>query len=372
LSDNEFAGLTGYSFTTANTPPTLAATQSIGAIVDVPVEIVVEASDPDGDPLTYEVTAPAHGTLTGENGAYLYTPDAGFLGDDSFTVTVSDEEGSSVQTVNLSVGQIPGEVDFRLFSSVGFTGEIGGGGAAFGTAGFNEIVVLDLPGRISLDPSFNAGGDILRLPGNASQWHILRTGSSATLSDGDTFVQLPVGTAGTAVVFDDGVRTVRFDAGLGSFRIGDQAFATTLEPISAEADGTILPTGADPDAGGRLFVASDASVSVGGRVAVFGTNEAQQVTVTQGSFQLDPSFNKGDDTLTIDADAATFTAVRQGSSVFLDSAEIDLLIPVGTAGMTIGFTGDDERELVFDLVAGTVLLGEQTIGLTPVALTDFA
>jgi hypothetical protein len=49
------------------------------------------ASDPDGDALTFTVVdQPASGTLSGTAPALTYTPNAGFLGTDSFTYRAND------------------------------------------------------------------------------------------------------------------------------------------------------------------------------------------------------------------------------------------------------------------------------------------
>lgn len=191
-----------------NDDPTVAGSQSVNTAFLTPSQIPVSASDVDGDTLTYAAGTAGSGVVTGgAGGAFTYTPASGFFGTDSFTVTVSDGKGGSAsQTVSILVGP-PSASDFRLFGADGFVGKIGGAGAVFGTStGLQDISVLDLPGSISLDPSFNRGGDIVRLSGDAADWSVARLGSNALFSDGDTIVQLPVGVTGMAVVFDDGAR----------------------------------------------------------------------------------------------------------------------------------------------------------------------
>src|SRR5690606_14830947 len=53
-------------------------------------------SDPDGDALAASlVTEPTNGTLTlWNNGAFVYTPDAGFHGNDQFRYRASDPSGA--------------------------------------------------------------------------------------------------------------------------------------------------------------------------------------------------------------------------------------------------------------------------------------
>jgi hypothetical protein len=58
----------------------------------------------------HEFTGPAHGTLTNflEDGSFLYTPDAGFTGTDSFVYYVWDGVAASADvTVTIEVGAAP-------------------------------------------------------------------------------------------------------------------------------------------------------------------------------------------------------------------------------------------------------------------------
>jgi VCBS repeat-containing protein len=84
--------------TPVNDAPTASAL-SITTGRDVPVSSQIVAADVDRDPLTYAVTTPpANGTIViNPDGSYTYTPGAGFTGNDSFTVTVSDGNGGTAQ-----------------------------------------------------------------------------------------------------------------------------------------------------------------------------------------------------------------------------------------------------------------------------------
>src|SRR5439155_143299 len=56
-----------------------------------PVAVTLTASDADGDPLTYRVSANvAHGALTGTAPNLAYTPDAGFVGTATFAFIAND------------------------------------------------------------------------------------------------------------------------------------------------------------------------------------------------------------------------------------------------------------------------------------------
>ncbi|WP_296478644.1 Ig-like domain-containing protein, partial [Roseinatronobacter sp.] len=67
-------------------------------------------SDPDGDDLTVIAnTAPANGSVViNANGQFVYVPNEGFTGEDSFTYTVSDGNGGTdIATVTVNVGEAP-------------------------------------------------------------------------------------------------------------------------------------------------------------------------------------------------------------------------------------------------------------------------
>lgn len=93
-----------------NDAPEVDPEQNISGNQGQILRITVPASDVEGDPLTYTFTNPSNGSLaSGDSpGEYFYTPDAGFTGEDTFTVTVSDGTNDVTQTVNLRVG-LPNE-----------------------------------------------------------------------------------------------------------------------------------------------------------------------------------------------------------------------------------------------------------------------
>jgi hypothetical protein len=58
--------------------------------------VTLEATDADGDTLTYTITrAPAHGAIAGEGAVRAYAPGADFDGEDSFAFKVSDGQAES-------------------------------------------------------------------------------------------------------------------------------------------------------------------------------------------------------------------------------------------------------------------------------------
>ncbi len=77
---------------------------------DTPVNGSINATDPEGDTLTYTVsTLPANGTvdLDSNTGEFTYTPNADYNGSDSFIVTVSDGNGgTTTSTVTIGVNPV--------------------------------------------------------------------------------------------------------------------------------------------------------------------------------------------------------------------------------------------------------------------------
>jgi hypothetical protein len=83
---------------------------STDAGVAVSIDFGANDSDEDGDDLSFElVTPPAHGTLSGDfaTGVVLYTPDAGFAGNDSFEYLATDGVFETAPaTVSITVRQV--------------------------------------------------------------------------------------------------------------------------------------------------------------------------------------------------------------------------------------------------------------------------
>jgi len=88
----------------SNTPP-VADAQTVVVEQDTPTEILLTASDADGDNLTFEiVTEPLHGSLSGTPPALTYAPDLGFSGLDSLSFMANDgRESSNLAAVTITV-----------------------------------------------------------------------------------------------------------------------------------------------------------------------------------------------------------------------------------------------------------------------------
>ncbi|MBM4088892.1 MAG: tandem-95 repeat protein, partial [Planctomycetes bacterium] len=94
-----------------NAPPT-AVNDTVQTFRDVPININVlqNDTDPDGTLVPGTVTIivrPTRGTATPQtNGTVKYTPGFGFIGTDSFTYTVKDNDGATSNEASVTVGVI--------------------------------------------------------------------------------------------------------------------------------------------------------------------------------------------------------------------------------------------------------------------------
>ncbi|MCG8370705.1 MAG: Ig-like domain-containing protein, partial [Proteobacteria bacterium] len=90
-----------------NDAPT-ADPQSVTTDEDVALPIVLTGSDPETDPLTFDIaTPPANGALSGSPPNVTYTPDPDFNGSDSFSFTAADASLTSpAATVSISVNPV--------------------------------------------------------------------------------------------------------------------------------------------------------------------------------------------------------------------------------------------------------------------------
>lgn len=89
---------------------------------------VLAGSDPDGDALCYLISRyPAHGSVTitdRETGAYVYTPDDGYSGKDSFSYLLRDEHGSYAEgeaTVSVNVSRYLPSIEYSDVSGTAQT-----------------------------------------------------------------------------------------------------------------------------------------------------------------------------------------------------------------------------------------------------------
>jgi hypothetical protein len=254
-----------------------------------------------------------------------------------------------------------------LVAAAGWQGAIGGNGRIAGTNANEDITLLF--GAISLDGSFNRGGDVIRFSGGVEEYVIGRSSAStAILTDNDSVLaSIPIGTAGLSIGFADAARRLVFES--SEYLLGDQLFGTDSAPVQPQVGDSPLATGNNTTAAGRLvLIGTNVEVTIGGDVLISGTNNVDLITLdaSGGTITFDGSFNRGGDIIVLTGAAADYTAVRQGSSsIIIEGEGSKLSIPIGLSGLILRFA-DGDRTMVFE--GGQYLIGNQAITTTPVQL----
>ena len=278
---------------------------------------------------------------------------------------VSTDDG---ETLALTPAAIP-PTEFRLFLSPNLAVGAGGNGFIMGTNQADVFRVLDVPGRVTTDSSFNRGGDLIRLTGKVADWTVRYESSSAVFDDGDTVLAVPAGINGLGIAFDDAIFILRYDAAMKQLVVGTQALTDVSAPIVSPPVNAYLGPDTPQFGSSKLFLLAGGEATVRGDVSIVGTNAAEHVTLDGGNVFLDQSFNRGGDTVSVKWDTSLLTARVESSSVVISTAlGFSVTIPVGTVGLTVEFT-DSVRTLRYDPVSEHFMLGDQVIPLNgPVQL----
>jgi len=134
-----------------NHPP-IAHPQTLSLPEDSSVGITLIGSDPDGDPVTFDIVAPAHGILTGIPPHLVYRPLPNYSGPDSFSFRTSDGTLQSLPaTVSIVVTPVnDSPLALVLVSPLFAADAVDSNWTVLSANGKNALVVLD--GSHSTDP----------------------------------------------------------------------------------------------------------------------------------------------------------------------------------------------------------------------------
>jgi cysteine-rich repeat protein len=78
----------------------------VSTVEDSVVAIDASAIDPEGGNVTYRISTPDHGTITGAGPRFTYTPAPNFSGHETLTITVSDGRNTVEVTVDVTVADV--------------------------------------------------------------------------------------------------------------------------------------------------------------------------------------------------------------------------------------------------------------------------
>lgn len=105
----------------------------------------------------------------------------------------------------------------------------------FGTQEDEQIHYLK--GDLTLDGSFNQGGDILHLPKAADNYSAYYIGSTVVIQSVDGSITIPVGINGLTLDFAGDARVIKIDPGAGAIMIGGVPITGTSEDTATQLSG---------------------------------------------------------------------------------------------------------------------------------------
>lgn len=272
----------------------------------------------------------------------------------------------------LPAPEVSGGGLFRLFLGEGFSGGVGGVGVVSGTAGFEDVRAIGDGNIIFFDPTFNRGGDVIRLTGSATDYYATRSGSQIVLTNDVSTYSIPVGAAGASIVFDDDTgnqaRLLRFVDGT-IMRFGNQTITTVETAVTDTNITSPVPSGGNAAATARMFVGVDATVSLDGNFTVNGSaSGTETIDWLGGDLNFDSTFNRGGDTLVSHHAVTEYEAYVSGSRVVLVGPDGTASIPAGQTGMALSFAAEGQapvvRELHIDPATLAFMIGNQVISAT--------
>ncbi len=201
---------------TANQPPVITSAPPITASPGVAYSYQVQASDPNGDALTYSLGAGPQGMSFNATGLISWTPTEGQTGDNAVTVQVSDGRGGSAeQSFAVSVAAPPGVNHAPAFSS-------------------------SLLGSITIGQTFNYDANAVDLDGDTVVFALLQSPTGAVINQFSGLIGwTPSASQVGAQVFTLEVQDGRGGRATQSFIVQVQPSTTQLppQPQDRDADG---------------------------------------------------------------------------------------------------------------------------------------
>lgn len=232
-----------------NRAPEVVGQVQAATMEDIQVTGRVEATDANGDSLSYAVaTGPTNGSVTvdGATGAYVYTPNGNFSGTDTFSIVVSDGAGgSAVQEVVVSVAPVADAAALTVQDAsvtVALPAPVMGTDGAdvlVGDEAVSAVVPLDIAAALTdTDGSESLLVTVAGLPMGATlSAGTMNSDGSVTLTpDQLTGLTVAVRSAGS---FDLQVTATTFDGGVSETPVVDTLTVTvdTVQEISVTLDG---------------------------------------------------------------------------------------------------------------------------------------
>jgi trimeric autotransporter adhesin len=266
----------------------------------------------------------------------------------------------------------------RLTLASGSTFSIGAGSSAttvFGTDGVQNLTIA-AGASVTLDASFNKGGDTITLAGNASSYTVTKSGSSVILTDATGSITIPVGVVGMNIAFADAAARSLVSTTAGAFTLGSQAVSETAAAVTAGTVATAgstftLTTGVDTGAAftgtarNDTFNASQATLNPGDSLVGGDGTDTLQITSVNAAATL------GGDALVSGIEVVNTTATVAAATVTLGT--FTGVTTVGSSGSTAGVSYINVQSIPVVNVSGTSANVDVSVAAAAVAgLADAA
>lgn len=321
-----------------------------GATLSLDAEQGVLRNDSDIDSSDLTATlgdGPAHGSITlSDDGSFVYTPDADFVGSDTFTYTVSDGTARSEGTANISVladtgteTPPPSAVDDAYEMHQGTALSVGAPGVLANDEGTDVIAVLGiLPAHGAV--ALNADGSFSYTPqaewaGTDTFTYTVSSGSGVTKPATVTIVVHPA--AGELTARNDAYSTA-VDTEL-TVNAASGLRANDTWPDSESDAPSAVATG-DPTSG-TLTVSVDGNLTYAPEAGFVGTVSFEYVLETADGARSEPA------TVTIVVTLAESVAPTAGDDEYSGSEDAPIEADADT-----GVTANDDAGAHIVLVSG--------------------
>jgi hypothetical protein len=265
-------------------------------------------------------------------------------------VTTTEAPVIALPNAATAMGIIDTSIASSLIVAPGGSATASGLLQVFGTAAAESVVARGT--RITFDPSFNSGGDVLVLTGRAGDYTAVRSGSTLVLESTQQQVTIPVGIAGATVRFADGDRTLAFErtatGSVTGVRLGEQSVGTTAAAVSPVATGAAT---LDRDDDGSLLTPFTIDAGVGNLRFVDDPLIGQNVRLT--------GFGRGDQ-LVLAGSPDDYLFARSGGDLVVQRVGMGGVLStttlVGIADPSVVVTSEATAELAagFDFATFTV------------------
>ncbi|MFW2380731.1 MAG: Ig-like domain-containing protein, partial [Acidimicrobiales bacterium] len=310
---DQFASFMARALTlTANEPP-VADPAAVATDEDTPIEIVLSGTDPNDDPLTFEVASvPANGTLSSVGLPFVtYTPDTDFFGADEFTFTVSDGEFTSpAATIGITV---LAENDAPVLAAIGDQAVDELTSLAF-TAAATDVDTADTL-AYSLDAGAAVGMTIDAATG-VFEWTPTETQGPGVFSV-------------TVRVTDDGVPSLD-DSETIDITVGEVNESPVLDAIGDQAVDELVSLGFTAAASDVDLAANGLTFSVDA-----GAPTGASIDPTSGVFEWTPTESQGPGVFSV-----TVRVTDDGVPALSDAETFDITVSETNEAPVLGDIGD--------------------------------